>query len=49
LRIPLRQSLYHHALRLTGNHCDAEDLLQDKMIKTYAGFINFGRNLSQRG
>jgi RNA polymerase sigma-70 factor (ECF subfamily) len=39
--VPLRESLYRHALRLTGNHCDAEDLLQDTMIKAYAGFHQF--------
>lgn len=39
--VPLRESLYRHALRLTGNHCDAEDLLQDAMIKAYAGFHQF--------
>jgi RNA polymerase sigma-70 factor (ECF subfamily) len=39
--VPLRESLYRHALRLAGNHCDAEDLLQDTMIKAYAGFHQF--------
>jgi RNA polymerase sigma-70 factor (ECF subfamily) len=39
--VPLRESLYLHALRLTGNHVDAEDLLQDTMMKAYAGFHLF--------
>jgi RNA polymerase sigma-70 factor, ECF subfamily len=39
--VPLRESLYLHALRLTNNHADAEDLLQDAMMKAYAGFHSF--------
>ena len=39
--VPLRESLYLGALRLTGNHDQAEDLLQDTMMKAYAGFHLF--------
>ena len=39
--VPLQKSLYLHALRVTENHADAEDLLQDTMIKAYAGFHSF--------
>jgi RNA polymerase sigma-70 factor, ECF subfamily len=39
--IPLLKPLYHHAMRLTGNHIDAEDLLQDTMMKAYAGLQSF--------
>jgi RNA polymerase sigma-70 factor (ECF subfamily) len=45
--IPLLKPLYHHAIRMTGNHIDAEDLLQDTMMKAYAGLRSFkpGTNL----
>ncbi len=45
--VPLRQSFYSQALRLTQNHEDAEDLLQDTMMKAYTGFHSFrqGSNL----
>ena len=39
--VPLREALYSHALRVTANHDDAEDLLQDTMIKAYTGFDSF--------
>jgi RNA polymerase sigma-70 factor, ECF subfamily len=39
--VPLRESLYRHALRLTRNHDDAEDLLQDTMIRAYTSFHQF--------
>jgi RNA polymerase sigma-70 factor, ECF subfamily len=46
--IPLRERLYRQALRMTRDHADAEDLLQDTMVKAYAGFHSFqqGTNLS---
>jgi RNA polymerase sigma-70 factor, ECF subfamily len=45
--IPLRESFYSQALRLTHIHEDAEDLLQDTMMKAYTGFHSFrqGSNL----
>jgi RNA polymerase sigma-70 factor, ECF subfamily len=39
--LPLREPLYLHALRMTRNHDDAEDLLQDTMVKAYAAFTSF--------
>ncbi|WP_293058082.1 sigma-70 family RNA polymerase sigma factor [Mycobacterium sp.] len=45
--IPLLDQLYGGALRLTRNPADAEDLLQETMVKAYAGFRSFkpGTNL----
>jgi RNA polymerase sigma-70 factor, ECF subfamily len=45
---PLLAPLYRQALRMTHNHADAEDLLQDTMLKAYANFHTFrhGTNLS---
>lgn len=39
--------LYQHALRITRNHADAEDLVQDAMEKAFVGFHTFreGSNL----
>ena len=34
--VPLRESLYRHALHMCHNHDDAEDLVQDTMVKAYA-------------
>jgi RNA polymerase sigma-70 factor (ECF subfamily) len=34
--IPLLEPLYRHAMRMTRNHADAEDLLQDTMVKACA-------------
>jgi RNA polymerase sigma-70 factor (ECF subfamily) len=39
--IPLLEPLYHHAMRMTRNHADAEDLLQETMVNAYAGFRTF--------
>lgn len=46
--IPLRGPLFSRALRMTHNHADAEDLLQETMMSAYAGFHSFrrGTNLS---
>lgn len=45
--IPLRNRLYHIALRLTRNKQDAEDLVQETILNAYAGFRTFreGTNL----
>jgi RNA polymerase sigma-70 factor (ECF subfamily) len=45
--VPLRESLYSQAIRMTRNHDDAEDLVQDTMVRAYAGFHSFrqGSNL----
>jgi len=45
--IPLLDQLYGGALRMTRNPADAEDLLQDTMLKAYVGFRSFraGTNL----
>lgn len=39
--VPLRDALYSQAFRVTHNHDDAEDLLQDTMVKAYTGFHSF--------
>ena len=45
--IPLLDQLYGGALRMTRNPADAEDLLQETMVKAYACFLSFreGTNL----
>jgi len=44
---PLHASLYRHACRVSRNHADAEDLLQETMMRAYGGFESFraGSNL----
>jgi RNA polymerase sigma-70 factor (ECF subfamily) len=44
---PFLAELYRHALRITGNHADAEDLSQDTLVHAYSGFPTFrqGTNL----
>lgn len=46
--VPLRASLYRHAFRMSQNHADAEDLVQETMTKAYARFHSFrpGTNLN---
>jgi RNA polymerase sigma-70 factor, ECF subfamily len=39
--VPLRDILYRHAFRISRNHADAEDLVQEVMTKAYAGFHAF--------
>jgi RNA polymerase sigma-70 factor (ECF subfamily) len=39
--IPLLDQLYGGALRMTRNPADAEDLLQETMVKAYGGFMAF--------
>jgi RNA polymerase sigma-70 factor, ECF subfamily len=45
--IPFMDQLYPAALRLTRNHCDAEDLIQETFTKAYAKYHQFspGTNL----
>ena len=45
---PLLVQLHRQALRMTQNHADAEDLVQETMMKAYGGFRTFreGTNLS---
>jgi RNA polymerase sigma-70 factor (ECF subfamily) len=45
--VPLRDLLYRHAFRMSHNHADAEDLVQETVMKAYAGFGSFrsGTNL----
>jgi RNA polymerase sigma-70 factor, ECF subfamily len=42
--VPLRDILYRHAFRMSRNHADAEDLVQEAMMKAYAGFHSFRRD-----
>ena len=45
--IPYMSKLYPAALRLTRNHCDAEDLIQETFAKAYVKFHQYrpGTNL----
>jgi RNA polymerase sigma-70 factor (ECF subfamily) len=45
--VPLRDLLYRHAFRMSHNHADAEDLVQETVMKAYAHFDSFrsGTNL----
>ncbi|OJZ74889.1 RNA polymerase subunit sigma-24 [Mycobacterium paraffinicum] len=44
---PLIEPLYRHALRMTSNRVDAEDLVQETLLNAYAGLGSFepGTNL----
>ena len=42
--VPLRDILYRNAFRMSRNHADAEDLVQETMMKAYAGFHAFRRD-----
>ena len=46
--VPLLGPLYRRAVHMTGNRADAEDLVQDTMVKAYSGFHTFrqGSNLA---
>jgi RNA polymerase sigma-70 factor (ECF subfamily) len=39
--VPLRASLYRHACRITRNDADADDLVQETMMRAYVGFKSF--------
>ena len=39
--VPLREVLYRRAVRMSGNHADAEDLVQETMTRAYARFRSF--------
>src|ERR1700755_2335085 len=45
---PLRDVLYHHACRMTRNRANAEDLVQETMMKAYKGFHSFQRGTNMR-
>jgi RNA polymerase sigma-70 factor, ECF subfamily len=45
---PLSDLLHRHACRMTRNHADAEDLVQETMMKAYAGFHSFQRGTNMR-
>src|ERR1700761_9480815 len=42
--VPLRDALYRRAFRMSRSHVDAEDLVQETMMKAYAGFHSFRRD-----
>jgi RNA polymerase sigma-70 factor, ECF subfamily len=46
--MPLREPLYRHALRMCHNRADAEDLLQDTMVKAYSSFHSFSPDSNLR-
>jgi RNA polymerase sigma-70 factor, ECF subfamily len=39
--VPMRDLLYRHAFRMSRNHADAEDLVQETVMKAYAHFDSF--------
>jgi RNA polymerase sigma-70 factor, ECF subfamily len=47
--MPLLKPLYHHAMRMTRNHADAEDLLQDTMVKACASLRSRKHNTNLGG
>jgi RNA polymerase sigma-70 factor, ECF subfamily len=46
--VPLRDTLYRRAFRMSRNHADAEDLVQEAMMKAYAGFHAFRPDTNMR-
>jgi len=46
--IPLREPLHRHAMRMTRNHADAEDLVQDTLVKAYAYLQSFKQGTNFR-
>jgi RNA polymerase sigma-70 factor, ECF subfamily len=47
--IPLREPLCRHAMRMTRHHADAEDLVQDTLVKAYANLGSFKQGSNFRG
>lgn len=45
---PLCDLLYRHACRMTRNRANAEDLVQETMMKAYKGFHSFQRGTNMR-
>lgn len=41
--VPMLQKLHGYAIRLTGNRADAEDLVQETLLKAYRNFRSFRR------
>jgi RNA polymerase sigma-70 factor, ECF subfamily len=46
--VPLRELLYRSAFRMSRNHADAEDLVQETMLKAYVNFTSFRRDTNMR-
>jgi RNA polymerase sigma-70 factor (ECF subfamily) len=46
--VPLRDIMYRHAFRMSRNHADAEDLVQEAMMKAYVGFHAFRPDTNMR-
>lgn len=47
--VPLRDLLYRNAFRMSRNHADAEDLVQDTMMKAYARFDTYRSDTNVKG
>jgi RNA polymerase sigma-70 factor, ECF subfamily len=47
--LAMQEPLYRRALHMTRNHADAEDLVQDTMMKAYAGLDTFRQEINLRG
>lgn len=46
--VPLRPELLRTAMRLTGNRFDAEDLVQDTLLRAYRGYSTFTAGTNTR-
>ena len=47
--IPLMPALYHQAFRVTRDHADAEDLVQDTLMKAFSSFHTFRQDTNLGG
>src|SRR5262249_767017 len=47
--IPLLARLHHQGFRVTRHHADAEDLVQDTLVKAYAKFGSFRHDTNLLG